>query len=78
MLNLFGARSQKDQHNFEILNESTIREYLLDYNNLQFASGMIDEKIKDCIKNLTDNFAVKNFDEVAIRVLRLKYSYKSF
>ncbi|OWZ25260.1 iron-sulfur cluster co-chaperone HscB C-terminal domain-containing protein [Wolbachia endosymbiont of Wuchereria bancrofti] len=79
LLNLFGVRSQEDQHNFEILNESMeIREYLLDCNNLQFASGMIDEKIKDCIKNLTNNFAVKNFDEVAMQVLRLKYLYKSF
>ncbi|NUY39670.1 molecular chaperone Hsc20 [Wolbachia endosymbiont of Litomosoides brasiliensis] len=79
LLNLFGVRSQKDQHDLEILNESIeIREYLLNYDNLKFASDIIDEKIKGCIENLTNNFAVKNFDEAAMQVLRLKYLYKSF
>ncbi|WP_319606935.1 MULTISPECIES: iron-sulfur cluster co-chaperone HscB C-terminal domain-containing protein [unclassified Wolbachia] len=79
LLNLFGVGSQKDHLNSEILSESMeIREYLLDCDDLQFASRMIDEKIKDCVKNLINTFAVKNFDEAATQVLRLKYLYKSF
>ncbi|WP_341822196.1 MULTISPECIES: iron-sulfur cluster co-chaperone HscB C-terminal domain-containing protein [unclassified Wolbachia] len=77
LLNLFGVA--KDHPNSEILNESMeIREYLLDCDDLQFASRMIDEKIKDCVKNLINTFAVKNFDGAATQVLRLKYLYKSF
>ncbi|MCX3065492.1 molecular chaperone Hsc20 [Wolbachia endosymbiont of Drosophila pseudotakahashii] len=77
LLNLFGVA--KDHPNSEILNESIeIREYLLDCDDLQFASRMIDEKIKDCVKNLINTFAVKNFDGAATQVLRLKYLYKSF
>ncbi|WP_353288671.1 iron-sulfur cluster co-chaperone HscB C-terminal domain-containing protein [Wolbachia endosymbiont (group A) of Pogonocherus hispidulus] len=79
LLNLFGMKSQKDHLNSEILNESMeIREYLLDCDDLQFASRMVDEKIKDCVKNLINTFAVKNFDGAATQVLRLKYLYKSF
>ncbi|WP_341821260.1 iron-sulfur cluster co-chaperone HscB C-terminal domain-containing protein [Wolbachia endosymbiont (group A) of Myopa testacea] len=79
LLNLFGMKSQKDHLNSEILNESIeIREYLLDCDDLQFASRMVDEKIKDCVKNLINTFAVKNFDGAATQVLRLKYLYKSF
>lgn len=79
LLNLFGVGSPKDHPNSEILNESMeIREYLLDCDDLQFASRMIDEKIKDCVKNLINTFAVKNFDGAATQVLRLKYLYKSF
>ncbi|WP_353270215.1 iron-sulfur cluster co-chaperone HscB C-terminal domain-containing protein [Wolbachia endosymbiont (group A) of Myopa testacea] len=79
LLNLFGIKSQKDHLNSEILNESMeIREYLLDCDDLQFASRMVDEKIKDCVKNLINTFAVKNFDGAATQVLRLKYLYKSF
>ncbi len=79
LLNLFGVESPKDHLNSEILNESMeIREYLLDCDDLQFASRMIDEKIKGCIKNLINTFAVKNFDVAATQVLRLKYLYKSF
>ncbi|MDR0773051.1 MAG: molecular chaperone Hsc20 [Wolbachia pipientis] len=79
LLNLFGVESPKDHSNSEILNESMeIREYLLDCNDLQFASRMVDKKIKDCVKNLINTFAVKNFDRAATQVLRLKYLYKSF
>ncbi|WP_370274426.1 iron-sulfur cluster co-chaperone HscB C-terminal domain-containing protein [Wolbachia endosymbiont of Psylliodes chrysocephala] len=79
LLNLFGMKSPKDHLNSEILNESMeIREYLLDCDDLQFASRMVDEKIKDCVKNLVNTFAVKNFDGAATQVLRLKYLYKSF
>ncbi len=79
LLNLFGMKSPKDHLNSEILSESVeIREYLLDCDDLQFASRMIDEKIKGCIKNLINTFAVKNFDGAATQVLRLKYLYKSF
>ncbi|OJH30770.1 MAG: molecular chaperone Hsc20 [Wolbachia endosymbiont of Armadillidium vulgare] len=79
LLNLFGMKSPKDHLNSEILNESMeIREYLLDCDDLQFASRMVDEKIKDCVKNLINTFAVKNFDGAATQVLRLKYLYKSF
>ncbi|MDR3131780.1 MAG: molecular chaperone Hsc20 [Rickettsiales bacterium] len=79
LLDLFGVKSQKDHLNSEILNESMeIREYLLDCDDLQFASRMIDEKIKGCTKNLINAFAAKNFGEAAIQVLRLKYLYKSF
>ncbi|WP_353287059.1 iron-sulfur cluster co-chaperone HscB C-terminal domain-containing protein [Wolbachia endosymbiont (group A) of Anthophora plumipes] len=79
LLNLFGMKSQKDHLNSEILNESMeIREYLLDCDDLQFASRMVDEKIKDCVKNLINTFAVKNFDGAATQVLRLKYLCKSF
>lgn len=79
LLDLFGVKSQKDHLNSEILNESMeIREYLLDCDDLQFASRMIDEKIKGCTKNLINAFAAKNFDEAAMQVLRLKYLYKSF
>ena len=79
LLDLFGVKSQKDHLNSEILNESMeIREYLLDCDDLQFASRMIDEKIKGCTKNLINAFATKNFDEAAMQVLRLKYLYKSF
>ncbi|MCM1001225.1 MAG: molecular chaperone Hsc20 [Wolbachia endosymbiont of Melophagus ovinus] len=79
LLNLFGVKSQKDHLNSEILNESMeIREYLLDCDDLQFASRMIDEKIKGCTKNLINSFTTKNFDEAAMQVLRLKYLYKSF
>ncbi|MGL9719151.1 MAG: iron-sulfur cluster co-chaperone HscB C-terminal domain-containing protein [Wolbachia sp.] len=79
LLDLFGVKSQKDHLNSEILNESMeVREYLLDCDDLQFASRMIDEKIKDCTKNLINAFATKNFDEAAMQVLRLKYLYKSF
>lgn len=79
LLNLFGVESPKDHSNSEILNESMeIREYLLDCDDLQFASRMVDEKIKDCVKNLVNTFAVKNFDGAATQVLRLKYLYKSF
>ncbi|KDB19899.1 iron-sulfur cluster co-chaperone HscB C-terminal domain-containing protein [Wolbachia endosymbiont of Glossina morsitans morsitans] len=78
LLNLFGV-AKGNHPNSEILNESIeIREYLLDCDDLQFASRMIDEKIKDCVKNLINTFAVKNFDGAATQVLRLKYLYKSF
>ncbi|MBA8757470.1 MULTISPECIES: iron-sulfur cluster co-chaperone HscB C-terminal domain-containing protein [Wolbachia] len=79
LLDFFDVKSQKDHLNSEILSESMeIREYLLDCDDLQFASRMIDEKIKDCVKNLINTFAVKNFDGAATQVLRLKYLYKSF
>ncbi|WP_349967975.1 iron-sulfur cluster co-chaperone HscB C-terminal domain-containing protein [Wolbachia endosymbiont of Armadillidium arcangelii] len=79
LLDFFDVKSQKDHLNSEILSESVeIREYLLDCDDLQFASRMIDEKIKGCIKNLINTFAVKNFDGAATQVLRLKYLYKSF
>ncbi|MFP3036366.1 MAG: iron-sulfur cluster co-chaperone HscB C-terminal domain-containing protein [Wolbachia sp.] len=79
LLNLFGVKSQKDHLNSEILNESMeIREYLLDCDDLQFVSRMINKKIKGCTKNLINAFATKNFDEAAMQVLRLKYLYKSF
>ncbi len=79
LLDLFGVKIQENHTNSEILNESIeIREYLLDCDNLQFASKIIDEKIKNCTKNLIDAFAVKNFDEAVMQVLRLKYLYKSF
>jgi molecular chaperone HscB len=79
LLDLLNVKNQKDHLNSEILNESIeIREYLLDCDDLRFASGMVDEKIKDCIKNLTGAFATKNFDKAAMQVLRLKYLYKSF
>lgn len=78
-LHLFRVKSQKDHLNSEILNESMeIREYLLDCDDLQFASRMIDEKIKGCTKNLINAFAAKNFGEANTQVLRLKYLYKSF
>ncbi|MDX5496827.1 MAG: molecular chaperone Hsc20 [Wolbachia endosymbiont of Nomada fabriciana] len=79
LLDFFDVKSQKDHLNSEILSESMeIREYLLDCDDLQFASRMIDEKIKGCVKNLINTFAVKNFDGAATQVLRLKYLYKSF
>ncbi|QOD38877.1 iron-sulfur cluster co-chaperone HscB C-terminal domain-containing protein [Candidatus Wolbachia massiliensis] len=79
LLDLFGVETQNDHLDPEVLNESMeIREYLLDCDDLQFASRMIDEKIKGCIKNLINAFAAKNFDEVATQILRLKYLYKSF
>lgn len=79
LLDFFDVKSQKDHLNSEILSESMeIREYLLDCDDLQFASRMVDEKIKDCVKNLINTFAVKNFDGAATQVLRLKYLYKSF
>lgn len=79
LLDFFDVKSQKDHLNSEILSESMeIREYLLDCDDLQFASRMVDEKIKDCVKNLVNTFAVKNFDGAATQVLRLKYLYKSF
>lgn len=79
LLDFFDIKSQKDHLNSEILSESMeIREYLLDCDDLQFASRMIDEKIKGCIKNLINAFATKNFDGAATQVLRLKYLYKSF
>lgn len=79
LLDFFNVKSQNDYPNSEILNESIeIREYLLDCDDLQFASRMIDERIKKCIKNLTNAFSKKNFNEAAMQVLRLKYLYKSF
>ncbi|NSM57063.1 molecular chaperone Hsc20 [Wolbachia endosymbiont of Atemnus politus] len=79
LLDHFGVKSQKDHINSKILNESMeIREYLLDCDDLQFASWMIDEKIKGCTKNLINAFAAKNFGEAITHVLRLKYLYKSF
>ncbi|MGL9778983.1 MAG: iron-sulfur cluster co-chaperone HscB C-terminal domain-containing protein [Wolbachia sp.] len=79
LLDLFRVKSQKDHLNSEILNESMeIRECLLDCSDLQFANRIINEKIKDCTKNLIDAFATKNFDEAATQVFRLKYLYKSF
>nr|WP_250295173.1 iron-sulfur cluster co-chaperone HscB C-terminal domain-containing protein [Wolbachia endosymbiont of Oedothorax gibbosus] len=79
LLDFFDVKSQKDHLNSKILSESMeIREYLLDCDDLQFASRMIDEKIKGCIKNLINAFAVKNLDGAATQVLRLKYLYKSF
>lgn len=79
LLDFFNVKSQNDHPNSEILNESIeIREYLLDCDDLQFASRMIDERIKECIKNLTNAFSKKNFNEAAMQVLRLKYLYKSF
>ncbi|MDR2547892.1 MAG: molecular chaperone Hsc20 [Rickettsiales bacterium] len=78
LLDLFGVKSQKDHLNSEILNESMeIREYLLDCDDLQFASRMIDEKIKGCTQNLINAFAAKNFGEASTQVLRLKYLHKS-
>ncbi|MGL9725931.1 MAG: iron-sulfur cluster co-chaperone HscB C-terminal domain-containing protein [Wolbachia sp.] len=78
-LDLFGVKSKKEHLDREILNESIeIREYLLDCDDLQFANRMINEKIKDCIKNLINAFTTKNSDEAATQVLRLKYLYKSF
>lgn len=79
LLDFFDVKSQKDHLNSKILSESMeIREYLLDCDDLHFASRMIDEKIKDCVKNLINAFAVKNLDGAATQVLRLKYLYKSF
>lgn len=79
LLDLFGVKGQKDHLNSEILSESMeIREYLLDCDDLQFASRMIDEKIRGCTKNLINAFAAKNFGEANTQVLRLKYLYKSF
>ncbi|MGL9758343.1 MAG: iron-sulfur cluster co-chaperone HscB C-terminal domain-containing protein [Wolbachia sp.] len=79
LLDFFDVKSQKDHLNSEILSESMeIMEYLLDCDDLQFASRMIDEKIKDCVKNLINAFAAENFNEAATQVLRLKYLYKSF
>ncbi|MDM8335546.1 iron-sulfur cluster co-chaperone HscB C-terminal domain-containing protein [Wolbachia pipientis] len=79
LLGLFGVKNQEDHLSSEVLNESMeIREYLLDCDDLQFARRMIDEKVKDCIENLTKTFATKNFDEAAMQVLRLKYLFKSF
>ncbi|MGL9718251.1 MAG: iron-sulfur cluster co-chaperone HscB C-terminal domain-containing protein [Wolbachia sp.] len=78
LLDLFGVRSQENHLSSEILNESMeIREYLLDCDDLQFASRMIDEKVKGCTKNLINAFATKNFNEAAMQALRLKYLYKS-
>ncbi|QKX01534.1 molecular chaperone Hsc20 [Wolbachia endosymbiont of Cruorifilaria tuberocauda] len=78
LLYLFGIKSQENYTSPEILNESMeIREYLLDCNDLQLVSSMIDERIKDCTKNLTNAFAAKNFAEAATQVLRLKYLHKS-
>lgn len=79
LLSFLDVQSQENYSNSEILNESMeIREYLLDCDDLQFANRMINEKIKDCTKNLINAFATKNFDEAATQVLRLKYLYKSF
>ncbi|APR98514.1 iron-sulfur cluster co-chaperone HscB C-terminal domain-containing protein [Wolbachia endosymbiont of Folsomia candida] len=79
LLDFLDVKSQNDQPNSEILNESIeIREYLMDCDDLQSANRMIDEKIKDCIKNIANAFAKKNFNEAAMQVLRLKYLYKSF
>ncbi|QJT94082.1 molecular chaperone Hsc20 [Wolbachia endosymbiont of Diaphorina citri] len=79
LLSLLDVQSQENHSNSEILNESMeIREYLLDCDDLQFANRMINEKIKDCTKNLINAFATKNFDEATTQVLRLKYLYKSF
>ncbi|NSM56794.1 molecular chaperone Hsc20 [Wolbachia endosymbiont of Atemnus politus] len=78
LLDHFGVEIQNDHLNSEVLNESMeIREYLLDCDDLQFASRMIDEKIKGCTKNLINAFAAKNFGEANTQVLRLKYLYKS-
>ncbi|UIP93063.1 molecular chaperone Hsc20 [Wolbachia endosymbiont of Anopheles demeilloni] len=79
LLDLFDVQSKKEHLDPEILNESMeIREYFLDCDDLQFASRMIDEKVKDCTKNLINAFATKNFDEAATQVFRLRYLYKSF
>ncbi|WP_341808936.1 iron-sulfur cluster co-chaperone HscB C-terminal domain-containing protein [Wolbachia endosymbiont (group E) of Neria commutata] len=79
LLDFFDVKSQNDHPNSETLNESIeIREYLLDCDDLQFASRMIDKRIKECIKNLTNAFAKKKNNEAAKQVLRLKYLYKSF
>nr|CAH7764567.1 unnamed protein product [Callosobruchus chinensis] len=79
LLDLFDVKSKKEHLDPEILNESMeIREYFLDCDDLQFASRMIDEKVKDCTKNLINAFATKNFDEAATQVFRLRYLYKLF
>ena len=79
VLDLSNIRNKKDNLNCEILHESMeIREYLMDCDDFQSASRMIDEKIKDCMGNLTNAFAVKDFNDAAVQVLRLKYLYKSF
>lgn len=79
LLDLFNVENKKDNSNAEILNESMeIREYLIDCDDLQAASKMMNEKIKDCMMNLTSAFAAKDFCDAALQVLRLKYLYKSF
>jgi molecular chaperone HscB len=76
LLDLFGIKSPKS--NAEILNESMeTREYLVNCDNSLSANRMIDEKIKDCMKNLTNAFATKDLSDASMQVLRLKYLYKS-
>ncbi|QKX00841.1 molecular chaperone Hsc20 [Wolbachia endosymbiont of Dipetalonema caudispina] len=78
LLNLFGTKNQENYTNPEILNESIkIREYLLNCDNLQLITQVINEKINDCTQNLINAFAIKNFKEAAMQVSRLKYLYKS-
>lgn len=78
LLNFFNVENKEDYLDSEILNESMeIREYLLDCDDLQFANRIIDEKIKDSIKNISNAFTKKNFGEAAAQVMRLKYLYKS-
>lgn len=78
LLDFFDVENKEDYLNSEILNESMeIREYLLDCDDLQFANRMIDEKIKDSIKNISNAFTKKKIGEAAAQVMRLKYLYKS-
>lgn len=79
VLSLYNIESKEDNLNTEILHESMeIREYLMSCDDFQFASKIIDEKIKDCMGNLTNAFALKDFNDATSQVLRLKYLYKSF
>ncbi|MDG7056303.1 MAG: Fe-S protein assembly co-chaperone HscB [Wolbachia endosymbiont of Meromenopon meropis] len=80
LLYILGIEIQKDCSNFEVevLDESIkIREFLLECDDLQFASRMINGKIENCINNLIDAFGAKNFSKAVMQVVRLRYLYKS-
>lgn len=78
VLDLANITNRENYLNTEVLNESMeIREYLLSCDDLEFAGKMINAKIKDCIKSLTNAFTRKNFNDATMQVFRLKYLYKS-
>lgn len=75
VLDLFNVKGDLST---EILHElMEMREHLLDCSDFQSANRMISEKIKDCMRDLTNAFTIKDFNCAATQVLRLKYLHKS-
>ncbi|WP_315940523.1 iron-sulfur cluster co-chaperone HscB C-terminal domain-containing protein, partial [Wolbachia pipientis] len=54
-----------------------IREYLLNCDDFQSVTKLVNNKINDCMKSLSNAFSSRNLNNAATQVIRLKYLYKT-